>query len=63
MVTKSCITCEFAMPISGSDWVECRRYPPVGSSTTSSGFPTSPIKGWCGEFKKHHVSVQVTERV
>lgn len=63
MGNKSCINCEYAMPIKGSDWVECRRYPPVGSTTTYSGFPTSPVDGWCGEFKKHIVSVQVTERV
>lgn len=63
MESRSCATCTYAMPISGSDWVECRRNPPTNASTTKSGFPTSPLDGWCGEYKKHVVSVQLSERV
>ena len=63
MDNKSCAICTHAMPISGSDWVECRKYPPTGSKATPSGFPLSLLTSWCGEFKKHIVSVQITERV
>jgi hypothetical protein len=63
MESRSCAQCTYAMPIKGSDWVECRRYPPTGASTTNTGFPTSPVNGWCGEYKLHTVKVNITERV
>ena len=41
MDNKSCAVCTHAMPINGSDWVECRKYPPTGTADTLSGFPLS----------------------
>jgi hypothetical protein len=63
MESRSCEKCTYAFPITGSDWVECRRYPPIEATSTRSGFPTSPLKGWCGEYKLHIVKVNITERV
>lgn len=62
MESRMCKTCVYAHPIKGSEWVECRRYPPVGASSTRSGFPTSPEDAWCGEFKRLIAKVAITER-
>jgi hypothetical protein len=61
MASKSCLTCVHAYPIPGTDWVECRRFPPIDASSTKSGFPTAHNDAWCGEFKLQIPAVKVTE--
>jgi hypothetical protein len=62
MESRECSTCHFSKEIKGSDWVECRRYPPTGASSSISGFPTSPRDGWCGEYVEGVVVTRYRKR-
>lgn len=52
MEHRSCENCVFSFDIPYSDYVECRRMPPINATVTKTGFPTTPKDAWCGEFNK-----------
>lgn len=50
MGPRECASCHYSHELPGSNWVECRRYPPTNSSSSTSGFPTAQRTAWCGEY-------------
>ncbi len=50
----SCATCAFHGQSLESDWLVCRRYPPIAPANEpnrSASFPMIGLDGWCGEHK------------
>ena len=51
-----CESCKFIqkLMVGDANFLICRRFPP-----THEGWPTVPLDGWCGEFKKREVEKQI----